>query len=132
MDLPLRAALIAWLAADPDLSVQLNAITEEAPARTSLPWLAIATSASADWSTKTETGYEIRIALELHSRGDTPDAAAALVGAIDARIRALPAQQSGFRVATIRFLRARTQQTDAATRTVLIEFSFRTINGEAL
>jgi hypothetical protein len=62
MDLPLRAALIAWLAADPDLSVQLNAITEEAPARTSLPWLAIATSASADWSTKTETGYEIRIA----------------------------------------------------------------------
>jgi hypothetical protein len=130
MDLPLRAALIAWLAADPDLSVQLNAITEEAPARTSLPWLAIATSASADWSTKTEAGYEIRIALELHCRGDTPNAAAELVGAIDARIRALPTQQSGFRVATIRFLRARTQQTDAATRTVLIEFSFRTLNGE--
>ena len=130
MDLPLRAALIAWLAADPDLLVQLNAITEEAPARTSLPWLAIATSASVDWSTKTEAGYEIRIALELHCRGDTPDAAAELVGAIDARIRALPAQQSGFRVATIRVLRARTQQTDAATRTVLIEFSFRILNGE--
>lgn len=39
MEIPLRASLIAWLATDPALSGELNAITEEAPSRSSLPWL---------------------------------------------------------------------------------------------
>ena len=31
MEIPFRAALIAWLRADPQLAAQLNAVTEEAP-----------------------------------------------------------------------------------------------------
>ena len=69
MEIALRAALIGWLAADPALSATLNAIAEEAPLRASLPWLAIAASASADWSCKTHPGREVRIAVELHCRG---------------------------------------------------------------
>ena len=88
MEVALRAALVSWLAADTALSTQLNAITEEAPVRASLPWLAIAASASADYSTKTETGREIRVAFELHGRGDRPDSAAALVQAALAYARA--------------------------------------------
>jgi hypothetical protein len=76
MEIPLRAALIGWLAADPVLPAHLNAIAEEAPSRTALPWLALAASASADWSTKTAKGREVRVALELHCRGDRADAAA--------------------------------------------------------
>lgn len=37
MELPLRAALIAWLAADPALAGRLNAVVEEAPGRVALP-----------------------------------------------------------------------------------------------
>ncbi len=128
MEIPLRAALLAWLAADPVLAAGLNAITEEAPSRTSLPWLAIAASASADWSCKTQAGREVRIALELHCRGDRPDAAAALVTAIEQRIEALPATQDGFAIATVQFLRARAEQRGANTRAMLLEYRFRLLS----
>ena len=125
MEVPLRAALIAWLAADPALSGTLNAVSEEAPNRTALPWLALAASASADWSTKDQAGREVRIALELHCRGDRPDSAAALVSAIESRVAALPAAQAGFRLVTTQFLRARAEQRAANTRAILLEYRFR-------
>lgn len=127
MEVPLRAALLAWLAADPVLAAQLNAIVEEAPARTSLPWLAIAASASTDWSTKTRPGREVRVALELHCRGDAPDAAGDLVAAIEARIASLPRDQAAFTIASSRFLRARAEQRAESRRAILIEYAFRVL-----
>ncbi|MFM5954291.1 MAG: DUF3168 domain-containing protein [Novosphingobium sp.] len=127
MEIALRSALIAWLAADPALSAQLNAVTEEAPSRTALPWLAIAASASADWSAKDRAGREVRIALELHCRGDRPDSAATLVGAIESRIASLPSAQTGFQLVTASFLRARAEQRAANTRAILIEYRFRVL-----
>jgi len=125
MEVPLRAALIAWLAVDPALAAQLNAVVEEAPSRTSLPWLAIAASASADWGCKTHQGREVRVAVELHCRGDAPDAAAGLVSAIEARIASLPRAQAGFAVVTVQFLRARAEQRGESRRAVLLEYRFR-------
>jgi hypothetical protein len=125
MEVPLRAALIAWLAADPALAEALNAITEEAPSRTSLPWLAIAASASADWSCKSNAGREVRVAVELHCRGDQPDAAASLVAAIEQRIESLSRDQDGFAVVTIQFLRARAEQRGESLRAILLEYRFR-------
>jgi len=125
MEIALRAALLTWLADDPALSGQLNAVVEEAPGRTALPWLAIAASASTDWSAKDRLGREVRIALELHCRGDRPDAAAALSATIESRIATLPAGQPGFRVVSTTFLRARAEQRGANTRAILIEYRFR-------
>lgn len=128
MEVPLRAALLAWLAADPALAAELNAIVEEAPSRTSLPWLAVAASSSADWSTKTQAGREVRVALELHCRGDRPDDAASLVAAIEQRVAALPRQQAGFTVITAQFLRARAEQRGESRRAILIEYRFRVLS----
>ena len=125
MEIALRAALIDWLASDPVLVSELNAIAEEAPAKGAQPWLAIATSGSVDWGTKDRAGREVRIALELHCRGDQPDTAALLIGAIEARIADMPAQQAGFRIVTSLFLRARAQQRPANTRSILTEHRFR-------
>jgi len=125
MEVPLRNSLLDWLAADPGLAAQLNAIAEEAPSRTSLPWLAIAASASTDWSCKSNPGREVRIALELHCRGDQPGAAAELVSAIEACIEALPTDQGAFRVVTIQFLRARAEQRGESSRAILLEYRFR-------
>ena len=129
MEILLRAALLDWLAADPVLAAAINLVAEEAPLRASLPWLGLAASASSDWSTKTETGREVRVALELHCRGDRPGDAGDLVGAIERRIVAFPRAQTGFAVAGIRFLRARAEQRGAATRAVLIEYRFRVFAG---
>ncbi len=125
MEIPFRAALIAWLRADPLLSATLNAVTEEAPGRTALPWLALAASGSIDWSAKDRAGREVRVALELHCRGDQPGSAASLIGAIESRIAALPATQQGFQVVTSQFLRARAEQRGGNTRAILIEYRFR-------
>lgn len=125
MEIALRAALVTWLQADPALATQINAVTEEAPVRTALPWLALVASASADWSVKDRRGREVRVALELHCRGDRPDAAANLAGAIEARIAALPPAQPGYRIVTSQFLRARAEQRAPATRAILIEYRFR-------
>lgn len=125
MEIALRAALTGWLAADPALTGTLNAVTEEAPSRTSLPWLAIAATASTDWSCKTAAGREVRAALELHCRGDAADTAADLVAAIEARIERLPRTQTGFLIASIQFLRARAEQRGANRRAILLEYRFR-------
>lgn len=125
MEIALRAALVDWLKTDPALVSQLNSVVEEAPSRSALPWLAISASASSDWSVKDRAGREVRVALELHCRGDRPDSASVLVAAIEARIAAMPTVQSAFRLIGVTFLRARAEQRAANTRVVLIEYRFR-------
>ncbi|MDR7102810.1 DUF3168 domain-containing protein [Croceicoccus sp. BE223] len=127
MEIALRAALLDHLAHHPDLAGELNAISEEVPLRASLPWLAIVASASADWSHKTGMGREVRIAVELQARGDDPETAAALVANLEAAILALPPRQPSFRIASIQFLRARTEQRGGTTRAVLLEYRFRVL-----
>lgn len=125
MEIALRAALIDHLASDPQISAELSAITEEAPLRASLPWLAIVASASTDWSTKNQEGREIRIAIELQTRGDDPATAGQLIGWIEDRIREMPKAQEMFDIVSIHFLRARTEQRGGTIRAVLLEYRFR-------
>jgi hypothetical protein len=121
----LRAALVAWLRADPVLAASLNSITEEAPQRTAVPWLGIVASASTDWSAKDRTGREVRLALELHLRGDDPATGAALAAAVEQRILALSRDHDGFSLITTLFLRARAEQRPANQRAILLEYRFR-------
>lgn len=125
MEIALRAAVIAWLAGDATLTSTLNSITEEAPAKAALPWLAIAASASADWGAKDRPGREVRLALELHCRGDRPDTAASLIGAMEGRMASMPRSQAGFDIAGMQFLRARTEQRPNNQRSILTEYRFR-------
>ena len=130
METTLRAALVEWLCADAILANLVNTIAEEAPSRTAPPWLGIVASASTDWSTKDRAGREVRIALELHCRGDDPGTAAAIIPAIEARIEALPRIQPDFEIVTTTFLRARAEQRPANTRAVLLEYRFRLLSTE--
>lgn len=124
MESLLRAALIDWLRADPALG-PINAIEEESPLTASPPWLGIAASASADWSTKDRIGREVRVALELVMRGDQAADDAGLVTAIEQRIAALPTAQPQFELASAQFLRARAQLRANNLRAHLIEYRFR-------
>ncbi len=124
MEHALRAALIAHLRTGPAPLDTLNAIAEESPVAASIPWLGIAASASTDWSTKDRTGHEIRIALELMTRGDDPAGDAVLVSAIRARIETLPSQP-GIDIASIRYLRGRTERRAKNTRATLLEYRVR-------
>lgn len=127
METLLRAAVIDWLRADPALA-GLNAVEEESPLKASLPWLGLAASASADWSTKDRAGREIRMAFELATRGDQPAADAALIDAIGRRIESLSAAQTGFTLISARFLRARSERRSNNRRAHLLEYRFRLLS----
>ena len=124
METNLRAALVQWLRTDPALTEKLNAI-EEAPVRASAPWLGIVASASTDWGTKELKGREVRLAMELHLRGDDPATGAQTIALVEDRIESLPAAQPDFTIASARFLRARAEKRPANTRAVLLEYRFR-------
>lgn len=124
MENSLRREVLRWLGDDPRLAV-INALGEEAPVTASPPWLAIAASASVDWGTKDRPGREIRIALELESRTDETAADGDLLGMIQQRVLDLPPFHPDFEVASIRFLRARSEQRDDNLRAALLEFRFR-------
>ncbi|MBX7481470.1 tail completion protein gp17 [Qipengyuania qiaonensis] len=125
METALRIAIIAWLRADPFLADMVNTIAEEGPAAASPPNIAIAASASTDWSTKTATGREVRLALELIGRGDDPAETGFLATRIEQRIATLAPQQGGFRVVVTRFLRSRVERRRRNARAVLLEFAFK-------
>lgn len=124
MENELRAALLGWLRADPALA-HVNSIEEEAPLTASPPWLGIVASAAIDWGSKDRPGREVRIALELQTRTDLPAADTPLLGMIERRVLALPPPQSGFEIASIRFLRSRSEARDDNRRAALLEFRFR-------
>lgn len=124
METAFRRDLLAWLAADPVLSGGLNAITEEAPAAASPPWLGIATTASTDWSAKDAQGREVRIALEMECRSDDSDALAALSETLERRVATLPAAQPGYRVVVTQFLRSRAERRKGNLRALLMEWRF--------
>lgn len=126
MEIALRGTLIGWLAADPALA-PLNSVAEESPVRASPPWLGIAASASADFGHKTGSGREVRIAFELHGRGDDIASDGALVSAIDKRIAAMPSAQDGFIIASSSFLRGRAERRANNLRATLLEYRFRLI-----
>ena len=124
MENDLRAALIAWLAADPALAA-INAIEEEAPLSATPPWLGIAASASTEWGTKDRPGREVRIAIELDSYTDLTAGDANLLGAIERRVLDLPPFHTGFEIASIRFLRSRSEARADNRRAALLEYRFR-------
>lgn len=124
METIFRRDLLAWLASDVELSAGLNAIAEEAPPAATPPWLALAASASVDWSTKESAGREVRVALELSCRGDASETIAALSAALEHRIATLPPAQDGYRVVVTQFLRSRAERRAGNLRAVLTEYRF--------
>ena len=125
MELLLRAALLDWLAADPDLAEAFHSIAEDPPAAAAPPWIALAASAAADWGAKERRGAEVRVALEVHQRGDTPADLAAPVEALHRRIADFPFAHDGFELASLRFLRSRHERRERIVRATLIEYRFR-------
>ena len=130
MEIPFRAALVAWLRADPLLADMLNSIEEDGPVAASPPHLALVASAGIDWSTKTARGREIRLALELAGRGDDPAQTAVLAQRVEQRIATLAPQQAGYRIVVTQFLRSRVERRRRGLRAVLLEYRFTLIETE--
>ncbi len=124
----LRSAVTEWLRADTELASKLNAVNEEGPVASALPSLAIVASAAADWSSKTTSGREVRLALELQDRSDDGDATGQLARRIEQRIATLDPDQPAFRIVVTQFLRSRVERRARSIRAVLLEYRFRLLD----
>lgn len=130
MESQFRRALADWLRADPVLSGMVNAVEEEGPVSASPPAVAFVASAAADWSHKTGTGREVRLALELTDRSDDGANTTAIAARLETRIATLPPAQEGFRVVVTQFLRSRAERRDRSSRAVLLEYRFLLLASE--
>ena len=125
MESALRTVLLGWLRTDSDLAASLNAVVEEGPSPAPPPTLSIAASAAADWSTKTTTGREVRLAFELLDRSDTLTGTALIAARIEQRVATLAPDHPGFRIVATQFLRSRVERRQRNLRAVLLEYRFR-------
>ena len=68
--------------------------------------------------------------IELQSRGDDIATDGTLVAAIDKRVGELPQAQTGFHIASVAFLRGRTERRPENLRATLLEYRFRLIENQ--
>lgn len=99
------------------------------PVRASAPYAVIGEMAVADWSTKSERGRELRVAVTIRDEGESPARLHALMGEAEAAIEAMPRDLAGWRVASLVFLRSRVLREAAGPWAGLIEYRVRIMEG---
>ncbi len=103
---PLHTAVIAALEAHPVLSNAGVMVYDGVPERAAFPYVAVSDGLLTDWSTKTETGRDVRLALTLWDHGEAADRTHALMGAIAEAVAALPATIPGWQIVSCTFIRS--------------------------
>jgi hypothetical protein len=102
----LQSALVTALEAHPALAVALNGVFDGPPPHAAYPYVSIADGLVSDWSTKTATGREIRLALTVWDDGEEAARLHDLIGHIEDAVAALPRDLQGWRIASCVFLRS--------------------------
>ena len=102
----LQEAAVSAIEAHPVLLAELSGIYDGTPPRAAFPYISIADGISSDWSTKTEQGREIRLALTIWDDGEEASRLSSLTAHVEDAIAALPRDLSGWRIASVIFLRS--------------------------
>lgn len=102
----LHTAVIAALEAHPVLSAAGMRVFDGAPERSTYPYAVVSDGLITDWSTKTEVGRDVRLALTLWDDGQAADRTHALMGAMTEALAALPATVPGWQIVTCTFIRS--------------------------
>ncbi len=121
----LQAAAVAALEAHPVLSAALTGVYDGPPPRAAFPYIAIADGISTDWSTKTASGREIRLALTVWDDGEEASRLLDLMAHVEDAIAALPRDLPGWRIASLMFLRAMVVRDAAGPWAGLVEHRVR-------
>jgi hypothetical protein len=121
----LQAAAIAALQAHPALSATLSGVFDIPPPRTIFPYISVADGLSTDWSTKTQIGRDVRLALTLWDDGEEPTRLQQLAGHAEDAVAALPRDLPGWRIASCVFLRQLVSRDPAGPMAALVEYRVR-------
>ncbi len=124
-----QAAAILALQAHPVLAQILTGIYDGPPVRALYPYIAVADGLSSDWSTKTEIGREIRLAITVWDDGENATRLHNLMDHAEEAIAAMARDLPGWRVASNVFLRSFVARDAAGPWAGLVEHRLRVIAG---
>ncbi|MFC4291502.1 DUF3168 domain-containing protein [Sphingorhabdus arenilitoris] len=121
----LQTAATAALETHPALAQSLNGVYDGPPVRAVFPYIAFTENLVTDWSTKTETGREVRLAFTIWDDGDVPARLHQLIGHSQEAIAALPEMVGGWQIASNIFLRGLIARDAAGPWAALVEHRIR-------
>ena len=121
----MSGALEAVQAALVMLLSDIAPVYDGAPPRAAFPYILISDSPVSDWSTKTECGREIRLALTLWDDGEEAESLRTLMIAVEAAMDTFPRDLPGWRVASLVFLRSLISREPDGPSAALIEYRVR-------
>lgn len=101
-----QSAAVTALEAHPVLSQMLSGVFDGPPPRAQYPYISITDGLCSDWSTKTATGREIRLSLNVWDDGEQVSRLHNLMGHAEEAIAAMARDLPGWRVASIVFSRS--------------------------
>lgn len=99
-----QAALLSAVSAAPELAA-LTGIYDGPPPRAAFPYASFSSTAASDWSTKTEQGRELRLAITLWDDGERAARLLQLAAALEQVVAGLPSQLDGWRIVSLAFAR---------------------------
>ena len=102
----LQEAVVAAIETHPVLNTQLEGVFDGPPPRATYPYVAIGDGLVSDWSTKSEPGREVRVALTVWDDGQTPSRLHDLIAHIDDAVATIPPDLPGWHIASLVFLRS--------------------------
>jgi hypothetical protein len=123
-----QIAAVAALETHPVLALSLTGVYDGPPVRASYPYVSIADGLSSDWSTKTETGREIRFAFTIWDDGEQAARLHNLMGHAEEAIAAMARDLPGWRVASNIFLRSLIVRDPAGPWAGLLEHRIRILS----
>ena len=123
-----QTAIIAALEAHPVLSAELTGVYDGPPPRAAYPYISVADGLATDWSTKTATGREIRLALTVWDDGEEASRLHILMGHAEDAVAAMARDLPGWRVASNVFLRSLVARDAAGPWAGLVEHRIRILS----
>jgi hypothetical protein len=124
----LQSALVAVLESHPALADALTGVFDGPPPRAGYPYVSIAEGLVSDWSTKTATGREIRLALTIWDDGEEPTRLHDLIGHVEDAVAALPRDLTSWRIASCVFMRSLVARHPAGPWAGLVEYRVRMLS----
>jgi hypothetical protein len=123
----LQTAMVTALQAHPALAATLTGVYDGPPPRAAFPYISVSDGLVSDWSTKTETGREVRLAVTVWDDGDAASRLHDLMGHAEDAIAALPNEIGGWRVASVVFLRSLVARDPQGPWAGLLEYRVRVL-----
>lgn len=125
--LAIQQAVVAALRSTPTIMAAISGIYDGPPPRAPFPYVSIGDAISSDWSTKTETGREVRLALTVWDDGEVPGRLHTLMHQVEMAVSGISRDLDGWHIASLVLVRTMVARNPAGSWAGLIEHRVRAI-----